>query len=392
MSHAPGVNIDVPLIDLAAQRAQLGDRINTAIERVLAHGQFILGPEVGELETRLSALVGVRHAVSCGSGTDALLLALMAHGIGQGDAVFVPDFSFPAPVEAIVLTGAAPVFVDVDEAHGLLDPASLEAAAQHLSGLRPRGVIAVDLYGHPADYDAIRCVARKWDMVVIADAAQSFGATCGDAWTGSLADVTTTSFYPSKPLGCYGDGGCVFTASDAIAAALRTLRVHGQEAGGRLTRVGLNARLDTLQAAILLEKLALVEVERAARQRIAARYNEALGDIVDAPETAANCRHAWACYTVRSSRRDAIEHALRRSGIATAVHYRTPLHRQPAYRDALVAPGGAPVAERLAGEVLSLPMHPYLDEATQDMVVDHIRTVAGQRASACVASANRMEI
>lgn len=374
MTVLPGASTSVPLIDLGAQRARIGRRIDDAIARVLDHGQFIHGPEVFLLEDRLSSMTGACHAITCASGTDALYLALMALGIGRGDAVFVPAFSFPAPAEVAVLVGATPVFVDVDETRGMLDVASLEAAIDSLTGLRPRAVIAVDLYGHTADYDAIRRVADARDMVVVADAAQSFGASCNGSKTGTLAEVTTTSFYPAKPLGCYGDGGCVFTDCDNLAAAVRSLRVHGQEDNSTFTRVGVNARLDTLQAAVLIEKLAILESEHATRQRVATRYAEGLQDVVDVPQAMPGCVHAWACYTIQSARRELIECALHNCAISTAVYYRTPLHWQPAYRDYPVAPDGLPVAERLASKVLSLPMHPYLDEATQCLIVNSIRS------------------
>ena len=373
----PRERFTTPLIDVAAQRARLGTRIDEAIARVLDHGRFILGPEVDVLEAGLAAATGARHAITCASGTDALLLALLAHGIGRGDAVFVPAFTFPAAAEAAALLGATPVFVDVEETYATLDPASLEAALRGLTGLRARAVVAVDLFGHTADYDAIGRVARDRDMLVIADAAQSFGAASTSGEVGTLGDIAITSFYPSKPLACYGDGGCVFTACDDAAAAVRSLRVHGQDTGGIFARIGINGRLDTIQAAILIEKLAICEEERAARERIAARYATALGNVVGIPRTAPGCRHAWACYTIRSPHRDAIDSALNQSGIATAVYYRTPLHRQPAYRGFGLAPEGAPVAERLATEVLSLPVHAYLDEATQDLIVERIRDVTG---------------
>lgn len=369
----PAAASPIPFVDLAGQRARIADRIDAAIHRVLEHGAFIMGPEVGDLETRLAAFCGARHAITCASGTDALLLVLMAKGIGRGDAVFMPTFSFPAPAEAAALLGATPVFVDVVPETFNLDHQSLQAAVESVERqgrLRARAVIPVDLYGHPAAYPAVRRVAEDHGMVVVADAAQSFGARLAGERVGTLADVTVTSFYPAKPLGCYGDGGCVFTQDDELAATIRSLRLHGQ---GRdrndFVRIGINGRLDTLQAAILIEKLAIFEDELAARKRIAKRYGERLRGVAKTPAAVADAQPAWGYYTLVLDRRDEVAARLQAQGIPTAVYYPKTLHRQPAYRafapDTIVAP----VAERLAESVLSLPMHPYLDTATQDRIV-----------------------
>lgn len=381
MMPAPGGSPDMPFIDLVAQRRHLGERIDAAIAAVLDHGQFILGPEVTMLEDELAATTGSRHVVSCASGTDALMLALMAVGVGRGDAVFVPAFTFPAPAEAVALLGATPVLVDVSESHALMDPASLEAAIDSLRGATPRAVIAVDLYGHPADYETISALARAHNLTLIADAAQSFGAAWLGRRTGTLADITTTSFYPAKPLGCYGDGGAIFTDDDDLDTTLRSLRVHGEEAGRGFTDIGLNGRLDTLQAAILLEKLAVFGNEHRTRERVAERYGERLANVVSVPSTLPDYTHAWACYTIRSPRRDAIKESLHDAGIAHAVYYRASLNREPAYAAYPTAPAGVPVAEHLAETVLSLPIHPYLDEATQDLIIECVVSAAAQSGS-----------
>jgi len=368
-------------IDLQAQRRRIGPRLDEAIARVLAHGRFVLGPEVGELEARLAGFCGARHAVACANGTDALQLSLMALEIGPGDAVFVPAFTFAASAEAVVLAGATPVFVDVLDADFSLDAASLEAAVaacRQAGRLRPAAVMPVDLFGQPADYAAVAAVADRHGLVVLADAAQSFGARWLDRDVGTLGRLTATSFFPAKPLGCYGDGGAVFTDDAQLAERLVSLRVHGQgEDKYRNLRVGLNSRLDTLQAAVLLAKLEIFPEEIAARQRVAARYTAGLGNLAATPRLAPGRTSVWAQYTVRLPERDRVAATLRAAGIPTAVYYPVPLNRQPAYRGAPTAPAGVPVAERLASEVLSLPMHPYLDAATQDRIVEAVGRAAG---------------
>jgi dTDP-4-amino-4,6-dideoxygalactose transaminase len=373
----------VPLVDVAAQRRRLGERVEAAIARVLEHCQFIMGPEVGALEAQLAAFCGVRHALGCASGTDALLLALMGKGIGPGDAVICPAFTFCASAEAVALVGATPVFADVSEATFNLDPAGIEraAAAARRHGLRPKAVMTVDLFGLPADYAAIAPVAAAHGLEVIADAAQSFGATYGGRRVGALAPVTTTSFFPSKPLACYGDGGAVFTDDDALAEAMRSLRVHGQGADKYdNVRIGINGRLDTVQAAVLIEKLKIFAEELDARERIARRYGEGLRDVAIVPRVPAGATSVWALYTIRLApgARAGVMAALAAQGIATAAYYPKPLHRQPAYRHYAVAGNGLPVTDRLADEVLSLPMHAYLDEATQDRVIAALRAALGR--------------
>jgi len=373
----------IPFVDVAAQRRRLGARIDQAVARVLAHCQFIMGPEVGALETELAALCGARHALGCASGTDALLLALMAKGVGPGDAVICPAFTFCATAEAVALVGATPVFVDVDEATFNLDPAGLEGAlaAARRHKLAPKAVMTVDLFGLPADYGAIAAVAAAHGLFVIADAAQSFGAAYRGRSVGTLAPVTTTSFFPSKPLSCYGDGGAVFTDDDGLADLMRSLRIHGQGADKYdNVRIGINGRLDTIQAAVLLEKLKVFSEELAARERIARRYGEALGDVVIVPRVPAGVTSVWALYTVRlaAGARDRVMAALAAQGIAAGAYYPKPLHRQAAYRHYPVAGNGLPVTDRLAGEVLSLPMHAYLDAPAQDRIIAALRAALGR--------------
>ena len=358
-------------MDLEAQQRRLGDSITRAIARVLDHGRYVMGPEVGELEERLAAYCGVRHAVTCSSGTDALLMALMARGVGPGDAVFVPTFTFAATAEVVALLGATPVFVDVHRETFNLDVESLRDAVERTereSALRLACVVPVDLYGLPADHGAIAKVAAASGLWVLADAAQSLGARHGDRRTGSLGDVAATSFFPAKPLGCYGDGGAVFTDDDETAAVLRSIRVHGQGSTRyENVRVGVNGRLDTIQAAVLLEKLTIFDDELAARARVAERYSSVLEGAVEVPPADAASTSAWAQYTVRLAWRDSVAERLRVAGIPTAVYYPCPLHRQPAYRDD-ASTRELPVADELAATVLSLPMHPYLEEDQQDAV------------------------
>ena len=377
--------MSIPFVDLAAQRARLGDRIEQAIGRVLDHGKYIFGPEVDELEARLRDFCGARHAITCANGTDALTLALMAEGIGPGDAVFVPSFTFVATAEAPAQLGATPVMVDVREDSFNIDPQSLERAVSDVGrhGLKPRAVIAVDLFGQPADYAALGPIARRDGMVLIADAAQSFGGVLDGRGVGCLADYTTTSFFPAKPLGCYGDGGAVFTDDDEAARRLLSIRLHGKGTDKYdNVRIGLNSRLDTIQAAILIEKLTIFADEIAARNRVAERYADALSNVVAVPRLAAGATSVWAQYTVRipDGRRDAVAESLRKHDVPSAVYYPIPLHRQSAYAHYPVAPDGAPVSERLAGDVLSLPMHPYLDAETQARIAGHVADAVARQA------------
>ena len=362
----------IPFVDLQAQRDALRPQLDEAIARVLDHGQFILGPEVHELEEELAKWCGAAHVISCSSGTDALLMPLMAWGIGPGDAVFVPSFTFTATAEVVALLGATPIFCDVLPETFNLDPASLGRAIDLVTGmgdLRSRAVIPVDLFGQPADYRAIEQIANHAGLRVLTDAAQSFGATLNGSPVGSFGDATATSFFPAKPLGCFGDGGAVFTDDDDLAAVVRSLRTHGQGADKYDTvRVGVNARLDTLQAAVLLVKLAHFERELEQRDEVVARYNAALSDSVQVPSLIPGATSAWAQYTIRVDRRDALRDALGEAGIPTAVYYPKPLHQQPAFAAAPVAPGGCSVADEASREVLSLPMGPYLPEDQQGRV------------------------
>jgi dTDP-4-amino-4,6-dideoxygalactose transaminase len=363
-------------IDLAAQRAQLGDSVERAISRILQHGQFILGPEVTELERRLEAFSGAKHCITCANGTDALLLTLMAEGVGPGDAVFVPAFTFVATVEVAVLASATPVFVDVRRDTFNMDVDSLKSAieAAKMRGLKPRAVIAVDLYGQPADYRAIGAVAEQHGLLVIADAAQSFGASLGGKKVGTLAAYTATSFYPSKPLGGYGDGGAIFTDDEERAARLRAIRNHGK--GPDMPEIGclgLNSRLDSIQAAILLEKLRLFPDEIPARQERADRYNAGLADVAEVPRLLPGASSVWAQYTIVTEHRDALAKTCREAGVPTAIHYASALNRLPTYKDMPTPAGGLPQAEWLAKRVISLPMHPYLGVEAQDFIIATVR-------------------
>jgi dTDP-4-amino-4,6-dideoxygalactose transaminase len=363
-------------IDLAAQREQLGDSVERAIAAVLKHGQFVLGPEVAELERQLEAFCGAQHCITCANGTDALLLALMAESVGPGDAVFVPAFTFVASVEVAVLAGATPVFVDIRRDTFNLDVESLEAAIGEAKrrGLKPRCVIPVDLYGQPADYAAIARLAEAHGLLVIADAAQSFGASLNGRRVGTLAAYTATSFYPSKPLGGYGDGGAVFTDDDDSAARLRALRNHGKGPNRPdVEYLGLNSRLDSIQAAILLEKLRLFPAEIPARQERADRYNRGLEAVAQTPKLMAGATSVWAQYTIIAEDRDSLAKACREAGVPTAIHYASALNCLPPYRDMPTPPAGVPLAEGLAHRVISLPMHPYLDDEAQELIIDTVR-------------------
>lgn len=353
----------VPFVDLAAQQQRLRGPLDEAIARVLAHGQYILGPEVGELEDRLSAYTGASHCITCANGTDALQIALMALGIGVGDEVVIPAFSFIATAEAAMILGASVVYVDIDPATCNLDPGLLEGAIT----ARTKAIIPVSLYGQPADMDAINAVAQRRGITVIEDAAQSFGASYRGRRSCNLSTIACTSFFPSKPLGCYGDGGALFTSDPGLAKSIRQIARHGQERRYHHVRLGVNSRLDTLQAAILLPKLAILDEEIAARQVVAARYDAALAAAgIATPQVAPHNLSAWAQYTVRVANRDQVQAALEAAGIPTAVHYPLPLNRQPATAD---LQAHLPAGDKAASEVLSLPMHPYLDVDTQDRIV-----------------------
>lgn len=363
----------IAFIDLAAQRRRIAREIDAAIAKVLDHGIFISGPEVAAFEAKLAAFCGARFAVACGNGTDALQLALMAKGIGRGDAVIVPDFTFTATAEAVALVGGTPVFVDVRAADFNIDVGQLEAALRVAKdeGLTPRAIIAVDLFGLAADYEALNAFCGANGLLLIADAAQSFGAVSRGRKVGTLAPITTTSFFPAKPLGCYGDGGAILTDDPDLVATLKSLRVHGQGTDKYdNVRVGVNSRLDTIQAAILLCKLDIFTDEIENRQAVAARYDQALANRVLTPTVPDDAVSVWAQYTIRipGGRRDAVAAKLKAAGVPTAIYYPRPLHHQTAYRH-FPAAGSLAISERLSGEVLSLPMHPYLEGATQERIV-----------------------
>jgi dTDP-4-amino-4,6-dideoxygalactose transaminase len=364
----------IAFIDLARQQERIRDRLDAAIGRVLDHGQYIMGPEVFQLEHSLAEYCGARHVIACASGTDALLLALLAKGLRRGDAVVVPSFTFCATAEAVSLLGGVPIFADVLEETFNLDPISLKAAvltARRL-GLPLRGVISVDLFGQPCDYGPIEAIVRENDLWLICDAAQAFGATYRGGKVGTIGDITVASFFPAKPLGCYGDGGAVFTDDDEVAEVIRSLRVHGQgQDKYDNVRVGINGRLDTLQAAILLEKLTIFSEEIEARNRVAGRYDEILPAALRRPHVIDGASSVWAQYTVRARARDDCLECLKREGVPAAVYYARPLHRQPAYRDCPMASARLVTSEQLAATVLSLPMHPYLTAE------DQVRIAAG---------------
>jgi UDP-2-acetamido-3-amino-2,3-dideoxy-glucuronate N-acetyltransferase len=365
-------NAPILFFDLKVQRSRLGERLDRRIQNVLRNADFIMGPEVLELEKQLATFTGAAHAITCANGTDALQLALMALGVGPGQAVLVPASSFVASVEPVVLLGAVIIFIDIDAQTFTINPALLEAGIKtaHDAGHKPTGIIAVDLYGQPVDYDALNAVADRHGLWVVADAAQSFGASYKGRRVGTLAKITTTSFFPAKPLGCYGDGGAIFTDDPDIAATLCSLRVHGRgEDKFDNVRVGLNSRLDTLQAAVLLAKLELFEDELASRQAIALRYEKRLKGAIKVPILRELTRSAWASYTICSSQRDLLQRHLTKCGVPTAIYYPRPLHRQVAYQDYPVIEGGCPVAEQATATILSLPMYPYLDEAMQERII-----------------------
>ncbi|WP_142589572.1 DegT/DnrJ/EryC1/StrS family aminotransferase [Pseudorhizobium halotolerans] len=365
-------------IDLAAQQERIGDKIKSRIHEVLSHGKYIMGPEVKELEDGLRNYVGVNHALGCANGTDALQLVLMAWGIGPGDAVFVPSFTFASTAEVVALVGATPVFVEIDEFTFNMDAACLESAIKSViqqGELQPKVVIPVDLFGLPANYQAILPVCEEYGLRVIEDGAQGLGGERNGVKAGAFGHAATTSFFPAKPLGCYGDGGAIFTQDDELASVLESLRVHGKGYDKYdNVRVGLNSRLDTLQAAILIPKLEVFPQEVIDRNRVAARYSEAFANHagIRVPHVPAGAISSWAQYTLVVEDRARLMKILAEKGIPTAVYYGKPLHMQTAYKDNPVQPGGLLLTERLSDQVLSIPMHPYLDEKTQDYIIEGV--------------------
>ena len=388
----------LPFIDLKAQQAHILPALEERIRGVLRHGQYILGPEIRELEEKLADYAGVHHAITCSSGTDALLMGLMAYGVGPGDAVFTSPFTFIATAEVISLVGATPVFVDIDPQSFNMDPEFLSKAVQAVregdpgihvlprvqglaaKPLRPKGIIAVDLFGLPADYRKINAIAKEQGLFVIEDAAQSFGAEYHGRKACSLAPVGCTSFFPAKPLGCYGDGGAIFTDDEELAKKMDSIRVHGMRGDkNRNARIGLNARMDTLQAAVLLPKLELLPSELEARNRVADRYTERLASnrTLVKPRVPSGLKSAWAQYSILSDLRQAIQDALRTDGIPSVVYYPTPLHLQTAFAGLGYGRGDFPVSERVSQRILSLPMHPYLSEREIDRITNIISRAAG---------------
>ncbi len=356
-------------IDLKTQQARIAAPLRARIDAVLAHGQYIMGPEVAELETRLAAYTGARHAIGVANGTDALMIALMALGIGAGDEVITTPFTFIATGEMIALLGASPIFVDIDANTYNLDPAKLEAAI----GPKTRAIMPVSLYGQCADMEAINRIAARHDIPVIEDAAQSFGAVHHGRKSCALSTIGSTSFFPSKPLGCYGDGGALFTDDAVLAKRMREIRVHGQDRRYHHPVIGMNGRLDTLQAAIVLAKLEIFDDEVAARATIGARYSELLSPVVMVPVLQPGNSSVYAQYTIEVDNRDSFIAAMAAAGIPTTVHYPIPLHLQPVFSHLGLRQGQFPVSEVAAQRVVSLPMHPYLSTADQDHICGTVR-------------------
>lgn len=369
----------IEFIDLKAQRRRIGPRMDAAIAKAVDGGQFILGPQVTEFEKKLAQFCGAKHVIGVANGTDAIGISLMTLALRPGDAVICPAFTFAATAEAVAWLGATPVFVDIDEATYNLDPACLATGLDTAlrAGLKPKAVVAVDLFGQTADYALIEAFCAEHGLKLICDSAQGFGATYKGRRTGQIGDFTTASFFPAKPLGCYGDGGAIITNDDAHEALLRSLRFHGKgDDKYDNVRIGMNSRLDTIQAAVLLEKLAVFEEEIAARQIVAKRYSDALQNVTVTPYVMPQCTSVWAQYTIRvaASARAGFMAALKAKGVPTNVYYPKPLHEQTAYRRFPVAGGSLPVSERVSKEVVALPMHPYLDAATQDYIIATVRS------------------
>jgi dTDP-4-amino-4,6-dideoxygalactose transaminase len=383
VAHREGFFVADPIafIDLQAQRRRLGAPLEAAIKAAVEGGQWILGPQVAQFEQDIAAWAGVKHAIACANGTDALLLILRAWGIGPGDAVFVPAFTFAASAEVVALAGAAPVFVDVLPDTFNMDPASLETAialVKRDGKLTPKAVMPVDLFGQPADYRALAPIAKREGLKLLCDTAQGFGGLLDGTRAGAIGDAAATSFFPAKPLGCYGDGGACFTNDDALKDLLLSLRMHGQGSDRyEHVHIGMNSRLDTIQAAILTEKLKIFEEEIEQRGRVAQRYNQAFAgsNRLKTPVVIDGAVSTWAQYTLQVADRATFQSALKAAGVPTAVYYPIPLSRQRAYAHYPSAP--TPVSEALSGQVVSLPMHPYLDEATQDRIIAAVLATAG---------------
>ncbi|MAP16409.1 MAG: aminotransferase DegT [Verrucomicrobiales bacterium] len=368
---------NIPFIDLQAQRERLGANLEQKILEVVREGKYINGPQVAELEEQLSAFSGSKYVIGCASGTDGLLMPLWAWGIGPGDAVFVPAFTFVSSAEVVAMLGATPVFVDVDATTFNMDIDSLNEAidwTKTKSNLNPKAVIAVDLFGLPADLKTIETIAKQHEMKLLVDCAQGFGSKQDGKVAVCYGDAGSTSFFPAKPLGCYGDGGAIFTDDPELEKVLKSMRAHGQGSHRyEHVRLGMNGRLDTLQAAILLEKLKIYPDEINKRNEIAARYTQGLKDHVDTPTVPEGYESVWAQYTLKVSDRDALSQCLSEHGIPTMVYYPIPLSHQPAYKHYPMAPNGVPNSEKLSTQVLSLPIHPYLDIKTQNFIIEKVQ-------------------
>jgi len=384
----------IPFIDLGIQRERIGAKIEDAVLKVIKHGAYIMGPEVKAFEADMAKFAGAKHALSCANGTDAIELILLGLGVGKGDAVFVPAFTFVATAEVVPMTGAEPVFVDIEADTYNLDPSKLEAAIEAVlkeGRLKPAAIIAVDLFGQPADYPALSVIAKKYDLPLISDAAQGFGGTISGQQSLEWCVATATSFYPAKPLGCYGDGGAVATNDDALLERLISFRVHGgatptdaatmnytHEAKYLNVRIGMNSRLDTIQAAVLIEKLAIFGEEINLRQKVAVRYNELLGGkVISVPYVKPGYISTWAQYTIEHENRDGLQAHLREKGVPSAVYYPIPLHQQPGYAMFTSGTGDLAVSEAKSKTVISLPFSPYLDAATQDEIVAAVLSFKG---------------
>jgi len=369
--------MSVPFIDLKAQYARIQDDVNAGIQRVLEHGKYIMGPEVAEFEAKLAEFCGAKHAITCSNGTDALSLGLMAYDVGPGDAIFTTPFTFFATAEVIALTGATPVFVDIDPKTFNIDPTKLAHTVEMIVAegkLKPRGIIPVNLFGLAPDFDGIDAVAKSHDLFVLEDTAQGFGGLYKGRVSGSLGDISSTSFFPAKPLGCYGDGGAVFTSDDDLAQKMRSIRVHGQGVDKYdNVRIGLNARFDTMQAAIMLPKLEIFPEEIELRQNVANAYSKALAGLVETPYVPEGYKSVWAQYSVLSDHRDAIQARLNEFGIPSVIYYRIPCHLSKAFEHLGYREGDMPESEKVSKRIFSLPMHPYIPEGFAEKVANIIK-------------------
>ena len=371
--------MSIPFIDLKTQYAHLKSNIDAGIQRVLDHGAYIMGPEISELEAKLSEFCGAKHAISCSNGTDALLLGLMAYDIGPGDAIFTTPFTFFASAEVISMLGATPVFVDIDPHTFNMDPTELDKEIQRVKmegKIKPKGIIPVNLFGLPPDFDAIDAVAEAHNLFVLEDTAQGFGGKYKERISGTLGDISSTSFFPAKPLGCYGDGGAVFTDDDTLADKIKSIRVHGKgENKYDNVRIGLNARMDTIQAAILLPKLAAFPREIELRQQVANSYEMALDGLVETPYIPDGYMSVWAQYSILSDHRDDIQTALKAHDIPSVIYYPIPCHLSTAFKNLGYKKGDMPHSETTSSRILSLPMHPYVDNSFAQQVADIIKRV-----------------